>query len=210
MTKFESLDRDMQAPLLVGRFLQVWAAMESELSEAIATAFRLDAAQAAIVTSNISLRDKIHILRTVVHSLAITKEAKKEYDDTLVDISDCSRTRNMMAHDAFFPDHHSEGVRFFVIKAKKNLTIPREVWKPTDFYKAYRTIDGYSAKIIELTGMLPMLTRANPPPETWPIPDNGGLGLLGLPIPPAQAHHSSDTNLANPETGGEKPPSEAD
>jgi hypothetical protein len=52
---------------LVGQFLSHWAALEATINNAIQTAYQITSEQAAVLTQNMQLRDKINVLRTVCH-----------------------------------------------------------------------------------------------------------------------------------------------
>lgn len=72
---FAALNQPTRCFALVGAFLCQWSLMEREINQAIGKVLGLEFAQTAIVAANISLRDKIHILRT---ALTITTMADKD------------------------------------------------------------------------------------------------------------------------------------
>lgn len=198
---------------LVGQFLHEWGLLEMELRDALQKALGLTALQAAIVGSNTQLRDKLHILRTAVNLAAIPKEEQENYNTTLNQIATYSTTRNMMAHDAFFPSVDGKGVRFFVIKAKGNFDIPHVVWDERKFQEEFDKIAAFTKTIEKLSAsfensnLARALHQAN---MHQPKPGLFGLGALGLLNLPVQELHTLDTNPATPETTSQTQPSEND
>ena len=110
----------------------------------------LDSFQTAIVTSNTQLRDKIHILRTLVSLLPFEKEKIERFDETLAEISNVSFKRNMMAHNGFSPSSDGNGVSFSVTKAKGTLFFPPTIWDIARFKTEYAEIDHLKAGVSEL------------------------------------------------------------
>ncbi len=125
MTDFRSLDPTVHSCALVGNFLALWANMEAKIRDAIAKALGLSDIQSAIVSANIQLRDKVHILRTAVDLSPIRPQSEvSRFKSVLQSILDYAPTRNMMAHDMFGPSEDGSGVEFMVVKAKGKLQFP--------------------------------------------------------------------------------------
>jgi hypothetical protein len=173
MPEIDSFDAETRCQVLVGRFLQKWASMEGTMRTAMQVALNLDDFQTAIVASNTQLRDKVHILRTLVSWTPFDQATKKKFDDILVDIRDASPKRNMMAHDAFCPSADGKGVSFSVVKAKGSLSFPDTVWDVTQFEKEYEKIDRLKAGVVELVKTINNKTIIDRMRETaaasWPI-----------------------------------------
>jgi hypothetical protein len=89
MTDIYSLDVDTRCSVLVGKFLQKWASMEEAMRTAMQTALGLDTFQSAIVSSNTQLRDKIHILQTLVSMLPFEEEIRAQFDKTQPSMIGC-------------------------------------------------------------------------------------------------------------------------
>jgi hypothetical protein len=121
MTDFESLDPETRSYALVGQFLKRWSQLQDEIHEAIGAALNLDETKRYILCANLQLRDKLHILRTLVNVSSLPDDAKDEADSTLADIANYTK-RNMIAHDAFEPE--GDGVVFLPVKAKKIILTP--------------------------------------------------------------------------------------
>ena len=118
MIDFAALDPETRCAALVGQFLKQWSAMEIELHEAIRVAMKLDDTMRAILCANVHLRDKIHILRTIISVSALDDTTKTYYKKKLENLGDFSLHRNMMAHDTFNPDDSGDGVVFSPVKSK--------------------------------------------------------------------------------------------
>jgi hypothetical protein len=124
--------------------------METVLNDAIASAMKIDFTMRAILCANVQLRDKIHILRTIVGISTIAKSEKTRFDKALKGIATHSLNRNMMAHDAFGPDDEGNGVLFLQVKAKGNFSQPKIIWTTEQFLIEYQQIDGFRKLLSEL------------------------------------------------------------
>lgn len=103
-----------RAQARVGRFLWHWALLEAELRRALRRALNLSDLEVRILASNVQLRAKIDIIRTVINANGPT-EAGQRLDNVLKKIANYSATRNMMAHDLFGPsEDDGEIVEFFL------------------------------------------------------------------------------------------------
>jgi hypothetical protein len=152
MTDIHSLDADTLCAMLVGKFLQKWASMEEAMHTAMQTALGLDTFQSAIVSSNTQLRDKIHILQTLVSMLPFEEEIRAQFDKTLKAIGKASGNRNMMAHVAFAPSPDGRGVSFSVTKAKRGPpSFPETIWDIGRFETEYAAIEGLEAGVVAIT-----------------------------------------------------------
>jgi|SRR5579871_1234643 len=203
MTDFHALDPQTRSVALVGTFLQRWSWLESAINRAIAKSLDLSTLQSAVATSNIQLRDKIHILRTIVNmSISDLLGAKTKADKTLRKIGKLASTRNMMAHNGFAASDDGMGVKFYVTNAKGTFEIPDIVWSiekfETECAHILRLTDGVNeiAGLLKTSPLLKKLGEKSPQPMTIPMP-SGFLGLLNLPF---LANQTSDTNLSNAKT----------
>jgi hypothetical protein len=152
MTDVYSLDAETRCLVLVGEFLRKWASMEAAMHTAMQTALGLDTFQSAIVGGNTQLRDKIHILRTLVAMLPFEKETIEGFDKILVSISNASRNRNMMAHNVFAPSPDGRGVSFSVTKAKGGpLSFPETIWDVPRFETEYVKIERLEVGVATIT-----------------------------------------------------------
>ena len=128
------LEPKIRCVAMVGYFLQFWSVLESTVNRALEYALDLTSLQGTIVAKNIMMRDKIHILKTLVDLRGVDVERFKA---VLEEISTLSGDRNMMAHDMFFPDDEGDGVQFLVVKAKGKLAFPKTHWSAAAFLKKY-------------------------------------------------------------------------
>lgn len=125
---FNTLPPEIRAMALVGHYLQSFAMMESAVNSAISKALKLDPVQGIIVCKNISFRDKIHILRTLLSISPVTSAVIKTHDEMLNEVGRYSADRNMVAHELFGAHPAKGGVEFLVAKAKGKLRMPETFW----------------------------------------------------------------------------------
>lgn len=206
MTDFASLDPETRAVALVGSFLQHWAIMEGAMRSAIEKALNLDSLQGTVVCANISLRDKINLLKTLVNMAFLPDEEGRARAIKLLEgIAGMSANRNMIAHDMFFAKEG--GVSFFVTKAKGKLSFPTVIWTEDDFQAEYAKLRVATAELDRLQHQLSnaelvkalMISRnrqptnalfslAYPPPQDLPL-----QGLLGFPLPQSNPGKDAQT-----------------
>lgn len=195
---YADLPPPLRTRLLIGTYLQSWSFMETDLNDAIQVALGLNSLQGVIVCKNITLRDKIYILKSII----TLNDRKKIYEsevDALSEIADIAgKERNMIAHDAFVPDKEGDGVRFLVMKAKGKLVFPDSRWSIADFQEKLQNLDRLSSilqsiaerfrkKTPDLATLLKeprnaLFELAYPDPHAHQPQENLGLGLL-QPIP---------------------------
>ena len=90
--------------------------------------------QTFVLSTNVQLRDKIHICKTLTWLSKDLGDAEKVTAKALLNsVRDRTPLRNMMAHDLFWPSSESDGVEFNVIKAKGELSFPDTVWTISKF-----------------------------------------------------------------------------
>jgi len=215
MTDFNPLNPHTRCFALVGEFLYRWSVMESKIKEAITKSLGLNIVQGAIVTSNISLRDKIYILKTAVDLSEIKpKEEREKFKSVLQKVANYSPTRNMVAHDRFEPVKDKLGVRFGVIKAKGKLNIPHTEWSEDKFQEEFEKIEGFSREIDNLKSKLDRaaLINALQSPKLSAAPKAGLFGpILGsFRAPPTPDNPDSDTDPSSPQTNPQTPSSSED
>jgi hypothetical protein len=187
--------------VLVGKFLQKWAAMEETMRLAIEKTLELDAFQAAIIASNTRLWDKINILRTLVSRLPFDADKIKRFDDVLVGIGNASYKRNMMAHNAFGPSPDGTAVSFSVTKAKGKLAFPPTVRGLADFEREYDEIDQFTAglgKIVEAIDEKQVLNKMRDAIRAHPAVYYASGTPLGSPF---ALLHSLDSDASERSTG---------
>ena len=146
MTDFKDLDPETRAYALVGQFLQAWSAMELALRDAIGAGLDIEAVKLQIISSNLSFRDKVNILRTLVDVFFLSEDEKAQAKSKLQKLSEDSAKRNMIAHALFRADATKTGVEFLTVKARGNLkrqyrlesrTIRERNRRPRRLYQCY-------------------------------------------------------------------------
>jgi hypothetical protein len=198
MTDFKSLDPQARAYALVGQFLQTWSILENHLHHAIQAAMKISDAMRYILCANLTLWNKLHILRTLVDVSSISPDEDKEkYKKLLRDIGDYSTVRNMIAHDPFDVDDTETGVLFLSVKAKGNFGLPEIIWSGGQFAGECAKIDHFSKQVEELQERLKdshfKIAKATEA-LAWPksdIPTLGLLDLLSHPHPSAPGSHQA-------------------
>jgi hypothetical protein len=90
-----------QSLALIGGFLQQWSNMEHTLHLGIAAATKLDPLMNTVICANLTIREKLNILRTLVDISAADEKTKQRFKKMLRDIGEYTPTRNMIAHDYF-------------------------------------------------------------------------------------------------------------
>lgn len=200
---FHTLPPELRAMALVGHYLQSFALMEGAMNTAIGKALKLDSIQAIIVCKNISFRDKIHILRTLVDISPIDPTTKKKHDTFLNKIANFATDRNMVAHDLFAPDESQTGIEFFVTKAKGKLQIPTTIWtvdkvedKSEELLDAQRKLKHLSSLLARLDVVKALLER--PQDNSSPIGSLFQLGREILEAPLPQSSPDSANQKTNP------------
>lgn len=202
---------------LVGEFLQWWSFMEAEIRAAIATALGLSRLQAVFVCANISLRDKINILKTAVSVSYIPVADAASYKKLLDNIATHAAVRNMIAHDMFFPADDGKSVSFFVVKAKGKLEIPDVVWDRAKFRQEYETLRNWTqeltklrqtladAKVAEALTLRPMAALSEMSNADQPMPSLFALAYGHPPTLPPEEPPQSNPAPSNEETSPQTP-----
>ncbi|UFI03453.1 hypothetical protein [Roseibium aggregatum] len=158
---FHTLPPEIRAMALAGHYLQSFALMEAAMNTAIGKALKLSSVQSVVVCKNISFRDKIHILRTLVDISPIATTEKKQHDTFLNKVAGYSADRNMVAHDLFGPDESQTGIEFFVTKAKGKLHFPTVVWSVDEVEKKSKELMNAQAKLKKMCSLFVRVDLVN-------------------------------------------------
>lgn len=155
MVDTDTMPPDFVATAFVGGFLQRWAYMESDMRDCIEKGLKLGKLEAVMLCSNMSLRDKINLLKTLVSfRLRFDEKERDDFIGVLDGIAGITWMRNMMAHDIFGATEDRQGVQFFVVKAKGNLQFPDTIWPHAKFFEEGERITGFRDGIRKLTFVL--------------------------------------------------------
>jgi hypothetical protein len=176
---FKSFNPDEKCWALVGYYMQRFAWMESALNDALSHALGLKKLQGLVVCANITLRDKVHIVRASLRLEPALKHSDREHFDRLLKkVADVLNERNTIAHCPFFPNKKKNGVMWMDIRAKGELKVPGMDWPESRFHESIKVINGYTEELKKLKSAIgrgrlveALLTTQHPP---------GGLGLLGI------------------------------
>lgn len=198
---------------LVGEFMFNWAYLENQINKSIHKLLGLKGLDRLIVTANMTARDKIHCVRTLVNFYWVgDPEWLQRFDKAMISAADLLQARNTVAHNMFVP-HDSGGVEFVTIKAKGKFALPEVVWSEQDFWDKGREANRIAeetqsavrhALVCRSTMDSSRRSMAmNPfalPPKIEP---NALTGLFAL---GRQAPETPGSPLPNPETGAQTPP----
>jgi hypothetical protein len=218
MTQIDPKDR---ALILVGKFLQQWAAMELALRDAIGAALRVESVPIQILCANIYFRVKVDILRTLVDVSSLPTQELKLAKRRLRSLGNHAAKRNMIAHDPFIADIASGSVKFLQVKAKGDFKTPEIVWSPHMFREEDRALEGHTKflECLEQRFKEKPLTNQNYVDALRPFLDMG-MGSNFFPFYPSNRRTSSqglasllsqqsqehlDSDPANQETSSQSP-----
>lgn len=150
----KAVDQNYHAQALVGGFLQAWSFVENNLRDAIEAAMDLKGFTADIICANMQLHNKLNLLKTLVDITIFTEADKRSFIKLLEAIGGHATKRNMIAHDTFYHDEESGGVRFSTIKAKGKFDIPKIVWTESDFANEDKMLENYVDQLKILSARL--------------------------------------------------------
>lgn len=217
MDQFANLEPRIRACALVGMFLQEWSFVEARLRSIIGKALGLNQLQAAILAANMQLRDKIHVVNTIVGLTQFSNQTRSaSYRVLLNEIASYSKNRNMMAHDFFAETKNGEGVSFFVIRAKGNFSLPDVTWSIEAFKDAYKKLRsfydelGTLEKDIGRASVINALTQLGLSDAVRESGVSAVQGLLDSLFLHPQTDPDSSPNLATPEKDVQTPPDPTD
>jgi hypothetical protein len=212
MIDFRSLDRETRTVALVGRFLQLWSAMEVAIGRAIGTALGSNNLEQFILLKNISFTQKLNILGALCYVSRLSFDERENAKQLLTDIFNCYFRRNHVAHDQFVASKDTDGVEFIVIRARREkVTMPSVDWSIADFESNFSEIVRFSLAIAELSKKLRRSLSTNALAELAatlsyaPTEGYTGLGSLGLLFPQPLAPQPLDRTPPTPETDPETP-----
>lgn len=195
---------------LIGEFMYHWAALERALNSGVAQLLQIDSAlDQAILTTNMSVREKLNVLRTRL-ILSHTKDGPewKRLNKLIDRIGDRNDDRNIVAHTSFAP--HPKGVLFYQIKAKGQFSIPDLVWSESEFDVRMEKMSALKEQLSEAVATARRRRDAKRPRNALgglmgsPMTGTGGQGLLGYleNLPPTDP----DSAQTNPETSPQSDP----
>jgi hypothetical protein len=180
--------------------------MEQAIHLAISAATKLDPLMNTIVCANLTIREKLNILRTLVDTSNISDKRKGGFKNMLRDIGAYAPARNMIAHDFFMVGSNVPSIAFMPIKAKGKFDTPSVLWHEADFADQYAKIDAFAKELMQLTVAL---EHASFSADRLDLP----MKIVGSSARERhQSPHSQEppgSDPANPETeAGNEPPSQ--
>ena len=200
-------DQSIRSLALVGQFLHQWSQMEQAIHLAISAATKLDPLMNTIVCANLTIREKLNILRTLVDTSNIAPDERKAtFKAMLRDIGDYAPVRNMIAHDFFMVGSDVPSIVFMPIKAKGRFDTPYVPWREVDFVEQYEKITAFTKELEQLTVAL---EHASFSADRLELPMKIINSSRRERRPFRQPPEPRDSGQASPETkGGSEPPSQ--
>jgi len=200
------LDPTTRCCAIVGLYLMHWGTMEAKLNESIRNGLKLTDLQGLVVCQNLHFKDKLNIVKSLLHVEFFKTKEQKHYGKLLRRIADLSiADRNAIAHDLFMPDDEGDGILFLTVKAKGPLRFPKNRWSITD-------VNTKCAELTKITKELKTLSSRMKEVKIEEFiaksPANQGIGLLGLlgpHIPPFQGSPDLWNLDASPQTSPQTP-----
>lgn len=145
-----------QACALVGRYINAWAFLETDIAWSIHRIYRIEYASGAILTGNMGLGAKIAALRSAISHRSIEKmtpEWRDEADRVFNKISELVQYRNLAVHNYF--DATEEGdVRFFKLAVKRGFAEQELVWTKAEIEDKCERLHELSYCVVHLTSEL--------------------------------------------------------
>ena len=207
---FLALPPATRACALVGAYLRSWAIMEAQLNRTLGRALGLSNLQTVVVTRNVQLRDKLHMVKTLLNLEVFNEEERTTHLKTIKRITNLSTDRNTVAHDMFHEDEKADGVTFFAVKAKGNLEFPDIRWSVRAFAEKAEELFELYQNLKNLEHLMGRVNMARILASEKPNALLGGLGLLG----PHPLHSQGSPGLgllsAIPQTDDQTPPASED
>lgn len=155
---FQDIPNDTKAATHVGLFLQQWAVVEAQLNKIVGRLLGLTSLQTFIVTSNMTFREKINIIRTSIRTLPnLDEEDQEKFDKIILKIGNTYYDRNTAAHELFWWDEKTNSVEFNSIKAKggKKPIFPSVKWSEKDFAEKSVNLHSLSSSLDILLKLFP-------------------------------------------------------
>jgi hypothetical protein len=211
---FGSLEPELRAAALVGRYLQLFSFMENEIDNAIAKILKLENIQQYILSPNIPYLSKLHILKTLVSLSYLPDARKKRYAKILNEVMGLSAPRNIIAHNVFGPSGNTDGVIFLVTRAQGEVKFIEMDWSIERFMTEFDKLSKYEEQIKEMKNIVTVLNAnlaALAAAMTAPLAPNllfSGPMSLDPVLPRSRDDRTSATTPANPETDPQMPPTE--
>lgn len=197
---------------LVGRFMFRWAYLETRITEAVKTLFKLRGPEANMILANITFRDKTAMVQTIVDYYSDRKSDiwRKNARRVFTDMTDLNQNyRNILAHNSFIPNDGEEGgIEIRRIKAKGKYEVPKILWTRERFRELddelNRLNDRLKEVVDEVVHQISVTDLARAMAAQRPTPVNALLGLLGDPRPQPPDTQDSDQSAATPKKDQKK------
>lgn len=151
--RYQDLEPLIRSQALVGCFLQAWSILEEELDKSISRALALKHNQAEILSVNMSLRNKINVLRSMTAGANADEKILSQLTKLIDRIEDWSTKRNLAAHSFFGNAGETDGVTFFSRKARRKYERHHVSWSIAE-------VEQYQNEIFQMMRSLSSLSQA--------------------------------------------------
>ena len=186
---------------LVGRFFYHWSQLEFTINRAIWKLFDVAALEGLIITSNLQLRDRLHIVNTALQFKGRSQDEvwKRRVRKTINRIGRLGGNRNFLAHTMFSATTTGH-VDFFHVEARGSLNLPDTLWHPKQFQCQYDLIQKADVDLEQLTKSLEMHQQLIRLLAQQPTLGTAPPSYAGLLTPFLQAQPNYPAESATPET----------
>lgn len=163
---------------IAGRYLAAFAELEAAVNATIGAALSLNETQTAILSVNMSFRDKIGFLRTCANLLLSPQDHALRFDKSLGRMLERYKSdRNLVAHNQF---RHgaSGGIAFLGIRAKRHFDVPIQTWDEANVAAKLRELEMLKVEATTLASEFQSQHQAD---ARWPTDKRLAQVLPSLP-----------------------------
>ena len=172
-----------RANSLIGKFMLRWSFVEYEVDKVITELLGLNIEQSILISSTLSVRQKISILQESAFFSLLKGDDKKRYQKLIEKLFSNAKDRNTVAHSMFFASNDGSSVEFFRVKKNKDKSeFPMIKWDMQEFATRFKQLYDLSLDLDDFRENLGRfktagsLAEALSMSQTKPV---SGLGLLG-------------------------------
>ncbi len=134
-----------------------WSFVEYEVDKVVTELLGLNIEESILLTSTLSVRQKISILQESVFISLLEGDDKKRYLKLIDKLFSNTKDRNTVAHSMFFASDDGSSVEFFKVKKNKDKSeFPMIKWDMQEFATRFKQLDDL---VSDLRGLRENLDR---------------------------------------------------